>query len=443
IGDGLVSQIPSLCIAVAAGLVVTRVASEKEEDTLGSEIGSQFFGQSKALWVVSGLCLALGLMPGMPRLPFILIAAAAFGGGHAINKLKKKDAEAKTEEEQAAASAPAPEQHEPMAAGVAPLTIDLAPDLTAMVHEGGARFAKQELNVVRDQIFFELGVRVPGIRVRTGASYLAPGQYVIMLDEVPLARGQVKADALYAMGTPADVAFLQVKAEAGSHPATGKPMCKVTAESRAQLEAAQILVRTPAQLICEHLTFVLRRKASALLGVQEVQALIEQFEPQAPALVKEALNKVPLALLTDVLKKLVTEEVSVRNLRAIFDALVSPSTEGDANALAEKCRAALHRYLSHKYAPNGPLFAYLVDPAVEDTLRQRPADMDPDHVTAILDGVKRIAASGKAVLLAAPDVRRALRRLCEGAFPEVAVLTYGELDSSLQIRPLGKLAAAR
>ncbi|MGQ0504160.1 MAG: FHIPEP family type III secretion protein, partial [Myxococcaceae bacterium] len=213
-------------------------------------------------------------------------------------------------------------------------------------------------------------------------------------------------------------------------------------ESRSRLEMAHVQTRRPGELICEHLRALLRRKVSKLVGVQEVQALLELLEPSAPALVKEALAKVPVPLLTDVLRRLVQEEVSIRNIRVLLEALVAPTTEGDAPALVERCRQSLHGYLTHKYAPNGPLYAYLVDPAVEESLRTKASGMAPERVAAILEGFRRIATGGKAVVLSSPDVRRALRKLTEGAYPEVAVLTYGELDPDLQIRPLGRLAAA-
>jgi type III secretion protein V len=206
---------------------------------------------------------------------------------------------------------------------------------------------------------------------------------------------------------------------------------------------AQVVIRSPGELIAEHLRNVLRARAAGLLGIQEVQGLLDGLEAQAPTLVKEALQKVPLPLLTEVLRKLVEEQVSIRNMRAILEALVAPTTEGDATALAERCRQALYRYLSHKFAPSGPLFAYLVDPEIEETLRSagpRGPAPSPERVAEILEGVKRVATGGQTVLLTAPDVRRTLRKLCESAFPDVAVLTYGELDMNLQIRPLGRLA---
>jgi type III secretion protein V len=454
IGDGLVSQIPSLCIAVAAGLVVTRVASEKEEDSLGSEIGAQLLGDAKALWVVAALCVALALMPGMPHFTFLGLAGALGLLAHVLKHVKaeaekeeRASAPAEGDSPEAAGAVPgrpgAPPESAAIPVGVAPLTLDLAPDLTGLTQEQEGVFVHQVLNRVRDELFHELGVRVPGIRVRTGAAYLSSGAYRILVDEVPAAGGQVVPGALYALASPEELAFLELKAEHAVDPATGKSISRVPEEGRARLEMAQVTLRRPGELIAEHLRGVLRTRAAMLLGVEEVHGLLKGLEEQAPTLVKEALQKVPLPLFTEVLRKLVEEQVSIRNLRVILEALVAPTTEGDAMALAERCRQSLHRYLSHKFAPTGPLYAYLVDPEIEEALRAagpRGLAPAPERVAAILEGVRLIATGSQTVLLTAPDVRRTLRKLCEGSFPDVAVLTYGELDMDLQIRPLGRLA---
>jgi len=440
IGDGLVSQIPSLCIAVAAGLVVTRVASESDEASLGSDIGAQFFGQWKALFIVAGLCLALACMPGMPHFTFIVIATCAAAAGLGLKQLAARPAtvSAKPAEPTEAQKPAEPE------IGVAPIVVDLAADLTELTTQQNGKFVSHDLTVVRDRLFHELGVRVPGIRVRTGAP-LPPGSYLVQIDEVPSARGQVSLGHLIAMVPVNELSFLNVAAEPVLDPLTGAKASRVAEESRAQLEAADIRVNGPTQIICSHVYLALRRRAEQFLGVQEVQASLEQLEKRYPALVKETLAKVPIALLTDVLKRLLHEEVSIRNLKAILEALVSPSTEGDAAALAEKARQALARQLSHKYAPSGPLFAFLVDPAIEEAVRSGgpAAALEPQQVGAIIEGVRRLATNGRAVLLSSPDIRRALRRLIEGAFPDVAVLTFTELDPDLQVRPVGRLVAAQ
>ena len=448
IGDGLVSQLPSLCIAIAAGLVVTRVAAEREEDSLGTQIGNQFFGQPKVLWVVAGLCFLLAMMPGMPRFIFLFLAAALGAGGYLLDRRAAEEAalEVKGAQEAAAASVEAAKAEEPQVngLGVSPLTLDLSSSLDALVTADGGKKFQADLGRLREQIYQELGIRIPGVRVRTGARYLAESSYGLCIDEIPCATGQVSAGSIYALMPASELSFLGAAAIPVKHPVTGRGITQLPEAARAQLEAAQVQIREPRELICAHLAAVIRRRAATLIGVQEVQGLLEAFEPAAPSLVKEALGKVPLPLLTEVFRKLLQEEVSVRNLKAILEALVSPATEGDAQALADRCRQALHRYLSHKYASSGPLFAHLVDPAVEELLRDQSshgAALDPDRVGQLLEAVGKVAIGGKAVLLTAPDVRRTLRKLCEGAFPEVAVLTYAELDAELQIRPVGRLAA--
>ncbi|MEW5739546.1 MAG: type III secretion system export apparatus subunit SctV [Myxococcota bacterium] len=448
IGDGLVSQIPSLCIAVAAGIVVTRVASEKEEDSLGTDIGAQFFGQYKALFVVAGLCLALAAMPGMPHLTFVLIAGGAVLVGLGLKRLKNKPAEAKDTAKpsaavasSSAAPAQAPKLHE-LPHAVTPLTLDLAGDLTELVEEAGQAFVHVDLEKARERLFLELGVRVPGFRVRTGAPLPSKG-WALSIDEVPAGRGVVPAGTLFVLASPAELANHGIQGAEQVELAGGRMISRVSEAMRPQLEALGVPLRLPRELVAEQIAAQLRKRAPSFLGVQEVQAALTTLEQQSPALVKEALQKVPLPLMTDVLKRLLQEQVSIRNLRAILDALVSPTTEGDAAQLAERCRSALARQISFQYASNGPLYAYLVDPAVEETLRQAgpTAAIDPMEAGAILEGVKRLAKQGKAVLLSSPDVRRMLRRLVEGAFPEVAVLTFTELDPELQVRPVGRLAA--
>lgn len=448
IGDGLVSQIPSLSIAVAAGIVVTRVASEKEEDSLGSDIGAQFFGQYKALFVVAALCLALAAVPGMPHFTFVMIASTLGLVAMGLRRLNDEPTSAQqasrpqappsTPAQPASAAAGASRLDEQVQA-VAPLLLDVSGELTGLVEADGQHFVHRDLEQVRERIFFDLGVRVPAFRVRTGAPLSGLG-YALAIDEIPAGRGTLPVGDHFAMVAPGELATYGIEAQAIVDPA-GRTVSALSEEQAARLTQAGVAVRRARELFADHVLALVKKRAPQFLGVQEVQAALATIEQQAPALVKEALHKVPLPLLTDVLKKLLHEQVSIRNFRAILDALIAPSTEGDAAQLAERCRAALSRQLSHQYANGGALIAFLVDPSVEETLRQQGPGLDPTQISAILEGVKRVARQGKAVLLSSPDVRRLLKRLVEGTFPDVAVLTFNELDPELQVRPVGRLVA--
>jgi type III secretion protein V len=460
IGDGLVSQIPSLCVAISAGFVVTRVSGETEASTLGGDIWSQIFGQPKALWVVAALLIGLGLVPGMPILTFGALAIAAAIGAHRLGRAQTQRAAERDRQAHASgedpASSPAPtgtpQTGKPGAApvGVAPICLDLGPTIESIAQEDGGRFVSQDLPAVRDQIFQELGVRVPGVRVRTGATYLGSG-YALLIDEVPCARGEVELGVAYAMQPPSELGFLGFKPKEVIDPVKGGAIAKLSEGDAAKAKAAGVEVKSPRELIAAHVRAVIVQHASAFIGVQETQALLDGLDASYPALVREATQKVPVTLISEVLRRLVEEGVSIRNLRAILECFAEPGVEGDGLALAERARRSLRRQISYRFSGAGPLYAYLCDPEIENTMRKGiekglngiPA-LDPDDAMAIINGVREALDGAKsAVVLAGPEIRRYLRKLCEGTFPDVAVLTYGELMENLNVKPIGKIAMVR
>jgi type III secretion protein V len=441
IGDGLVSQLPSLLITVAAGLVVTRVAGAAEAASLGRDIGLQFFGQYRALWVTAGVCAAVACIPGMPKMAFVLIAVGLAALGAFLHSRRPEGGTKTKTDFKTTQAAPSVEAEKASAMAMTPLRLDLAADLTPLLepHPSGALTAA--LAATRDLLYAELGVRAPALQVRKNVAHLPAGHYEILVDEVPCARGVLSQDVLYAPVSPEEIAFLGVQPKVSTDPRNGKVVSTVPVMDEQCLRRAKVTVFSAASWLAEHVAHVIRRRAASFLGVQDAQVLLDGLEAQAPALVRETLAKIPLVLLTEVLRRLLAEQVSIRNLRVILEALVAPQAEGDAAALTERCREALAPYLSHRYAPSGPLFAYLVDPQVEDALREGSVGLDPLRAADILESVGRTAAAGTgAVVLASADVRRKLRRLCEGAYPDVAVLTYAELQSDIQVRPLGKIA---
>jgi type III secretion protein V len=221
----------------------------------------------------------------------------------------------------------------------------------------------------------------------------------------------------------------------------------VIAAADAERAAALGPVRDPLDRVLAATAGALSRAAAQLVGVQEVQALLDALEPGAPALVREASRQLPPALLADVLRRLVEEGVSIRPLRTILEALleVGGGARGPA-ALAEIARRALRRHLGHSHAGDGPLAALLLDPAVEQALREALSGdalaMDPGAATALVEALAA-ELSGHTVapvVLTSPDVRRALRTLVAPRFPRVAVLAYEELPPELRVRPVGRLA---
>ena len=438
IGDGLVSQVPSLCIAVAAGLVVTRVTPGREGQGLGEDIGLQLLGHRGAPWLLAGVTGALALVPGMPRVTFVSLGLALFCLGH---WWRPGDPGGRAVSEAPPVVPPAPAQPDAVP-GPSPLALELAPGWTH--GPDGARAFQEALRRMRAALEVELGFRLPGVHVRAGAA-LPEGVYRILVDDVPAATGRLPTSGVLVRSPAAELGFLSLDAEPVEDPSTGRALARVPEPARDRLALAGLDALAPAEVVVEHLAGVARRHAPALLGLQDVQLLLDGLEARSPALVRPVLEKVPLPVLTDVLRRLLQEGVSVRNLRGVLETLASPGVEGDAAGLAERCRQALARWISHQHAPSGALFAWLVDPALEEALRTRTVDgipaLEPERVQAVLEAVGGVVQDGRAVLLASGDVRRTLRALCEGAFPEVAVLAYAELDPALRVKPLGRLLA--
>jgi type III secretion protein V len=438
IGDGLSAQLPSICIAVAAGLMVTRVSSEREDGDLAADIAQQVLADWRVPGVVAVLFVALALVPGMPHGVLALLALALGGSSWWLwRRSTAASVAAPGPGQKAASQAPKPETD---GFGVAPLAVELAAELDWLVTEGEGALLRDHLPNLRKRLCQELGLPIPGIRVRTQAP-LQPNTYALLFEDVPVATGTLESGT-YALASPIDLSFLGVDPKPARHPVSGRVVSRVDPARTQTLTEAQIEVRTAAELFCEHLASIIRRRAFHLVGVQETQLLLDACEKNAPDLVRELKAKIPLPLCAEVLRLLLREQVSIRNLRAILEALVSPHAEGNAAALAERCRQALQRQLSHQYASQGTVFAFLVDPAVEESIRSSGPDgaLEPTAVSRLMEAVKRIVVQGRAVLLTSPDVRRVMRRLLEGSFPEVAVLTYTELSPDLQVRPLGKLS---
>jgi type III secretion protein V len=407
IGEGLVAQIPALLISTSAGIIVTRVASEEEGSHLGRDIGSQIIAQPKAIGIAAGLLALLAIVPGLPALPFLTLAAIL---GAVAWKLLRTPI-------RPSGPALAPGGGGPVAGGTARSAADvdmfsplLTPVAVEVSAELGARlttFGDEVVPRLRERLHAELGLPLPAVRVRAGVAGLEGGRFVLRLNEVPLGRGEI--------------------ARADWNRASGE--------------------------IGEAVLALLRRHGHELFGLEEAQALLDALERTHPALVREVVPKlVSLVLFTDVARRLVEEGISLRNLRDILGALAQWAPhERDPVALTEHVRAALRRAITHRYAGDGgALAAYLLDPMIEDAIRdgvQKTATgsylaLEPQLASDIVGAVGRAVgpgAQGGAVLLTGAEIRRYVRRLIETEHPDLAVLSFQELAPEVQIRPIARI----
>lgn len=470
IGDGLVGMIPAILVSTCAGIIVTRVGGEEEGAHLGKDIGTQLTAYPKAIAIAAGMLVVLGLVPGLPKIPFFLLG---FGAGFGAWTMLKKKKESEMVEEAGPAmesdlgtpmsSEPAPK--EPMNPDselfipvVTPIVLEVSDALVPYVdsRQDSGKFLFELIPFMRDGLFIELGVRFPGVRAR-GNSSLPPGAYQVQINEVPVVTGQATLGHVLVNDTVDRLRLMNIQGFEAINPATRQPAAWVPEQHRETLEAAGLTTWDVPGYIILHVAAVLRRNAREFVGVQETQTMLEQLEKAFPAIVKEVIPKVVNVLkLTDILQRLVEEEISIRDLRGILQALAEyGQVEADNVMLTEHVRASQRRYISHKYARgSGTLVVYLLDPNIEEAIRgsiKRTSAgahlaLEPELAQEIVQAVRSECghlppSAQRPVILTAMDIRRYVRKLLEYEFnPSFSVLSYQELSPELNIQPVARIS---
>ena len=431
IGDGLVSQLPALLISTAAGLVVTRVASDEDSGTLGPDLARQLL-RPGALITTAVLLAVLALVPGLPLWPFLVVAAAA--GTLAWLALRRRAQEPRVP----VAEAP----HAPPA-----LEVALDPALHAAAPSLEARLVQ-----VTRTLSDELGVIVPPLTITIDARLPLRG-YEIRLRGIPVADGIVPDGRILVDVAPGKLPA-GVEGQATDHPATGAPAAWVPASSVARLPATGLVMLDGPSAIAARLDSALRAAAPELVGLDETQRLLDTAAREHPALVRALVPaRAELTLVADVLRRLVAEGIALRDLPTVLEALARATGETrDAALVTERVRAQLQRAITHRFAVVAAggrrVAALLLDPDAEEAVRGalRPAGdgvvlaLEPDLADALLASVDAQAAAHKApVILTSPELRRHVRRLVEGEHPRLPVLAYQELASDVEVEQVGTI----
>ncbi|WP_321029119.1 SctV family type III secretion system export apparatus subunit AscV [Aeromonas hydrophila] len=465
VGDGMVSQVPALLIAITAGIIVTRVSSEESAD-LGSDIGAQVVAQPKAMLIGGVLLVLFGLIPGFPMVTFFTLAAVVTAGGYFIG-LRQRNAQSSTQDLPTvlAQGAGAPAARSKPKAGGKPrgklgekeefaMTVPLLIDVDAALQaELEAIALNDELVRVRRALYLDLGVPFPGIHLRFNEG-VGAGEYLIQLQEVPVARGLLRPGYLLVQENASQLELLGIPYEEGTPLLPGQPTLWVAKEHQERIEKMRLAALTPDQVVTWHLSHVLREYAEDFIGIQETRYLLEQMEGSYGELVKEAQRIIPLQRMTEILQRLVGEDISIRNMRAILEAMVEwGQKEKDVVQLTEYIRSSLKRYICYKYANgNNILPAYLLDQQVEEQIRggvrQTSAGsylaLDPTITQSFLEQVRHTVGDltqmqNKPVLIVSMDIRRYVRKLIEGDYHALPVLSYQELTQQINIQPLGRV----
>ncbi|SDQ19672.1 flagellar biosynthesis protein FlhA [Quadrisphaera sp. DSM 44207] len=448
IGDGLVTQVPALLMSVATGLIVTRATTQGD---LGSDAASQLLRSQPALRIAGAGAIAIALIPGLPKLPFVLIGAAMI---LLAQRLPAEADEAAAEEAPSALTA-LPETPEALMQQmrVDPLEIVLAPDLVDLVDASSGGDLLDRVRSLRRKVALELGVVVPPVRTRDSID-LPLSTYAVRISGVQVGAGQAPSGKVLALGDALDGLPGQVTTE----PVFGLSGKWIPAEMRHQAEMTGATVVDRASVLITHLAEIVRTNAARLLSREDVRTLTDALKQSDPAVVEELVpNLLSLGEVQRVLQALLEEGVAIRDLARIYEGLSLRAKGGaDVDALVEAARTALGPAVAAAHVQDGVLRVLTLDPLLEhqlvESLRVTDAGtqvgMDPSRVERLVDEVgRRLAAAEELgwapVLVCAPALRAPLRRLVAMAVPRVTALSYAEVSGpGLMIETVGVVSGA-
>ena len=442
IGDGLVTQVPALIISTAAGMLVTRSTSSSN---LGQDITEQLFVQPKAIGTAAAILFFFALIPGMPKVSFLLIAA---GAGLLAWRLVRA-APAVQESAEAEAAPPSAIETVDLLLPLDPLEIEVGYGLIGYVDVAQGGELLQRIKSLRRQLAVEMGFVIPAIHIRDNLQ-LKPNQYTVILKGVEIARGELLPGhwlALTSDKTP------RVKGIETKEPAFGLPAVWIAEKEKESVQARGVVVVDPATVVTTHLTEIVKAHADELLGRQEVQSLIDNLAKTHPRVIEELIPKVVSAgTLHRVLQRLLRERISIRDLLTVLETLAdyAPLTK-NIDILTGYVRQALARTITKQYRDGeGGITVVMLSPEIEDKISQSVQHtefesflaVDPNWVQKVVRGVQKFigtfASRGlQPIVLCSPGARIHFRKVLEKFVPNIIVLSHNEITHDVNIKSLG------
>ena len=456
IGDGLVSQIPSLLVSISAGILITRSGDSRED--MGSQVGKQFFRQPRALEMAGALIFLFALIPGFPKPQLFTLGFAVGGFGYMLRRIdENRAAEPAPEAALEKTLAPVGAKAKPRRAvsgeefsPTVPIILDIAPDIGESINYNDLN---GDLIELRRALYFDLGVPFPGIHLRPNPN-LHSFAYTLNLNEIPIATGQLVKDCVIVRETPENLALLDIECREEAPFLPNVDSVWVSAKDEKRLTAAGIACMNHSKILAFHLSLLLTRHADSFIGMQETKYLLDKMEERAPDLVHEATRLLPVQRIAEIFRRLVQERVSIRDLRTILQALIEwAPKEKDVVMLTEYVRSALKRQICYMHSKGQNMLpVILMEPQVEETIRKAVRQtsagaflsLDPGSSQRILDALEKAAgkyraSTQKPVLLVSMDIRRYVRRLIESKFYELPVMAYQEVTPEISVQPVARI----
>jgi flagellar biosynthesis protein FlhA len=442
VGEGLVSQIPALLVSTAAAVMVTRAS-------LGTELSpvliKQFSQRKNSLQTTAGILAVVGLMPGMPMIPFFSLAGVLWWG--ASTNLLATGLAGASLPGQGKPGAPGEKKAEPSERErieemlpVELVELEVGYDLVSLVDQTQGGELIERVSAIRRNLAAELGIIVPAVHIRDNLR-LRPGAYRLLLSGNEIGKGELRVTKLLAMDPTGSGPPLN--GEATTEPAFGLPARWISASDRELAESYGYTVVDPATVAATHFTEMLRSAAPDLLGRTEAQELVDLFARREPKLVDELIpNLLSLGEVIKVLRLLLRESVSVRDLRSVFESLCDHARDTkDTVQLAELVRARLARQITARFvSEEGKVSALVLDPRAEEAFRNGfPDASGTQRLLSSLDSAARGFAglATPPVLICAADVRRNVSEFLARRVPGLSVLSYREIDGKTTVRTLG------
>ncbi len=444
VGDGLVTQIPALIISTGAGMIVTRAASDRD---FGFDVASQIFRHSRVMMIAAITLLGLGLVPGLPKIPFFMMAVVFF----ILFFTVRRAATGKQPEEDTVQPS---EEADPLEQDdlyyVDRLEVEIGYGLISLVNEDmGGHFLKRVTNI-RKQAAVDLGLHVSPIRIRDNLQ-LKPNQYRIKLKGVEVAKDTVYIDRLLAIrSATADDGIDGIET---NDPAFGMPALWITREDADRAEAAGYTVVEPGAVIATHLNEIIHSHADEIMTRQDVKELVEKVRRNAPAVVEDLFpDQITYSFLQQILSILLKERVSIKDLVTILETIAYCIAQTrDIDFISERVREALGRSVVSKYLDDEEKLSVItLHPAVEETFLQsvaaagesRVLSVDPAFTQGVLKSLRHEAERASAIgiqpiVLCSPQIRLAFRRFTEATLPFLIILSYAEITRNVQVQSVG------
>ena len=443
IGDGLVSQIPALIISTAAGIIVTR--SSSGDSNMGTELTGQLLNSTKAVYVSAAVMGIMGLVPGLPKLPFFILSFAMAGIAWTMDKYKQEGIDDERKRSEQSALGPKKENIENMLA-LDMVELEVGYGLINIVESDKSGDLLERIVSIRKQFALDLGIIVPSIHIRDNLQ-LTPGEYRLMIKGNRVGGGTLRPDSVLAMD-PGNVTR-RVDGIPTKEPAFGLDALWISPNRKDDAELAGYTVVDLPTVMATHLTEIIRTHAHELLGRQEVSQLVENFKKTHPKVVEELIpDLLNLGAVVRVLQGLLRENISVRDLLTIFESLADEATKTkDIDLLIEAVRKNLNRAITAKYTSDGQIpvmtLASRVEELIANSLLQTEQGvqlvMDPNAAHELINEVAVTVEShpeiaGQPILLTSPTARRHLAKLITRFIPQLIVLSHNELSSNANVK---------